>query len=65
MALNLPFEHLAYMLDLLLQVIRSFRLVAGMVLMVIVLHPETTKACCCNFDVMSWIVGAKAVEAQC
>lgn len=65
MALYFPFEHLAYMLDLLFQVIRSFRLVVSMMLMVVVLGPETAKACSCNFDVMIWIGGAKAVEAQC
>lgn len=65
MALNCPLEHLAYMLYLLFQVIRSLRIVIGKMLMAMVLHSKATKACSSDFDVKIWKVGAKAIKAQC
>lgn len=64
MAFNCPFEHLAYVLYLLFQIIWSFCVVTGSMLIFIVLQSESTKTRSCDFDVTVWIVGSKAVEAQ-
>jgi hypothetical protein len=50
MALNCPFEHPAYMLYLLFQVIRSFRVVTSSEVMPMVLNSKATKTRSCNFD---------------
>jgi hypothetical protein len=65
MALNCPLEHTAYVFYLLFEVIWSFRVITGRTVMVMILDPETTKARSSDFDVMVWIAGAKAIEAQC
>jgi hypothetical protein len=65
MALDCSFEHLAYMLYLLFQIIWSFCIVIGKMVMVIALNSKATKACSCDFDVMVRIVVSKTIEAQC
>jgi hypothetical protein len=65
MALNCSFEHTAYMLYLLFQIIWSFRIVIGRVLVVNILDFKATKARSCDFDVTARITGSKATEAQC
>jgi hypothetical protein len=65
MALNCPFEHTAYVLYLLFQIIWPFRIVTGRTVMIMILDSKATKTCPCDCDVMIWIAGAKAFEAQC
>jgi hypothetical protein len=63
--LNCSFEHSAYMLYLLFQIIWSFRIVIGRILVIVISDSKATKARSCDFDVTVRIVGSKAIEAEC
>jgi hypothetical protein len=65
MALNCSFEHLAYMLYLLFQIIWPFRILIDRLLVIFILDSKAAKARSCDFDLMVRIIGSKAVEAQC
>jgi hypothetical protein len=65
MAFNCPLEHTAYVLDLLFQIIWSFRMITCRTVMVMILDSKAAKTCPCDCDVMIRIAGAKTIEAQC
>lgn len=65
MTLNCSLEHLAYVFYLLFQIIWSLSVIVDSMLMFVVSNSETSKTCSCNFDVVTRVLGTKAIEAQC